>query len=235
VKTRASFMVVSAFALAVSAAYSFGATDDLPAPPPGTAAPAPSAPPPKPADAAAAAKPADEANKPPVEVVGPLELSAVKAAVRVLRINQSTCLASTLRLRVKNASSSDVKVALLLTDIGATDDLGQNLLGDPRRIRVSGVTGFATAPRNGWVNFLGESAQNLTALSPAQTVEVQIAPDVPGDWRAIACTLDANSDMMKTYRPKTYSLSGSIGVVDIDGNGQVRSFSLLDVPLATTH
>ena len=71
----------------------------------------------------------------------------------------------------------------------------------------------------------------MTTLSPGQTVEAQIAPYNPTDYRSVVCTADATSEMMKTYRPTNYSLSGSIGIVDLDGNAQVRSFSLLDVPL----
>jgi hypothetical protein len=212
--------------------------DALPPPPPTaapTAAPAAQAEPAATPAAPAAAPAVEAAPKPQVEVVGPLEVSAVKATARASRINASTCIGANLRLRMKNASSSDVKVALLLPDFGATDDLGLTLLASDRRyVKVSGATFFGSAPRNGWVIFLGENAGNLTTLSPGQTVEVQMAPSNPADWRALSCTVDPTSDMMKTYRPTSYSLSGSLGIVDIDGNAQVRSFSLLDVPLQAT-
>jgi hypothetical protein len=213
------------------AAFGAEADDSLP-PPPANAAPAPPPAAPAPTSAPTAAPAAEEAKKPQVEVVGPLEVQAAKATVKLSRINASTCIGANLRLRIKNATSSDVKVALLLAGFGATDDLGQTLLAtDLRFIKVSGTTSFGTPPRGGWVVFLGENAGNLTALSPGQTVEAQIAPSNPADYRAVVCTADATSEMMRTYRPTTYSLSGSIGIVDLDGNAQVRSFSLLDVPL----
>jgi hypothetical protein len=217
------------------AAFGAGADDALPPPPP-TAAPTAAPAGPAATPAAPAAVPAVEAApKPQVEVVGPLEVSAVKSTARASRINTSTCIGANLRLRIKNASSSDVRVALLLPNFAATDDLGQALLAtEAAYTKASGATFFGTAPANGWVNHLEENVSNLTALSPGQTVEIQIAPTNPADWRALVCTVDETATMMKTYRPTSYSLSGSIGVVDIDGNAQMRSFSLLDVPLQAT-
>jgi hypothetical protein len=208
--------------------------DALPPPPTSTAPAATPTPPVIESEATPAPATPPEPEKPHVEVAGPLEIMAVKAIARASRINTSTCIGANLRLRIKNASSSDVKVAMLLPDFSATDDLGQSLLADARFVKTSGVTGFATAPRQGWVIFLGENSANLTTLSPGQTVEAQLAPSNPADWRALVCTADPASQMMKTYRPTSYSLAGSLGVVDLDGNAQVRSFSLLDVPLQAT-
>jgi hypothetical protein len=232
----AAAAVVFGMMLRPLAAFGAAADDTLP-PPPATAAPppAPSAPAAAPAAPAAAAPAAAEANKPQVTVVGALELTPVKAVAFASRINTSTCIGATVRLRIKNTSSSDVKVALLLPGISAVDDLGQSILAsDVRFLKTSGVTSFTQAPGNGWMIYLGENAANLSALSPGQTVEVQLAPSNPADWRALVCTVDPTSQIMKTYRPTSYSLSGSFGVVDLDGNAQVRSFSLLDVPLQAT-
>ena len=234
-------VVVLSLALQPFVAFGAPADDALPPPPPSAAPPpaAPSAPVAAPVPAAAptapAAPAAAEAAKPPVVVAGPLELTAVKATAVASRVSASTCIGATLRLRVKNASSSDVKVALLLPDFSATDDLGQSLIAaNTYYIKTGGVISYSQAPKQGWVIFLGENAANMSALSPGQTVEVQLAPNNPADWRALVCTVDPTSQIMKTYRPTSYSLSGSLGVVDLDGNAQVRSFSLLDVPLQAT-
>lgn len=229
---------IAAFAAALSMA-SFGACSEpapLPAPPVSATPPTP----PEPAapgvsDVAAPTPPAPVAAEAPpavpVTVVGPLELSPLKSNARVTRIGGSTCVASTIRFRVKNASSSDVRVALLMPGLSGTDDFGESLLGRIDLIKVSGVTALAAEPREGWANWISSNSAGFATLSPGQVVDAQMTPADVDDWRYLVCTKDPSSEHFRTYRPASYSLTGTIAVADLDGNSQVRSFSFSDVPL----
>jgi hypothetical protein len=133
---------------------------------------------------------------------------------------------------VKNASTSDVKAALLLTGFSATDDTGEQLF-IPRVdwLNATGLTSFAIEPREGWAAYLGTNNSGLTTLSPNQAVDVQITPKNPADQRLLPCTTDATSEFLRSYRPTTLSFGAQLGVVDLDGNSQIRTFSFSDVPL----
>jgi hypothetical protein len=167
-----------------------------------------------------------------VTTVGPLEISPLKSGMRATRVNTATCLVPAVRFRVKNASASDVKVALLLPGLALTDDFGESLIpASMNLIKVSGITGIASEPREGWVNWMGSNSQTLTTLSPNQTVDAQITSTDPNNWRTLLCKADPASELFRTYRPPTFSLTATIGVADLDGNATVRSFSFSDAPL----
>jgi hypothetical protein len=207
----------------------------LPAPPTTAAPPAgaaPAAPATAPAPAAPEAQPA--AAAPPaadVQKIGPLELTPLKPNVKTVRIQNSTCLNGLLRMRVKNASESDVKAALLLPQLSATDDLGERLLGRADMLNATGLTTYASDPQGGWAAFLATNSANLTTLGPNQTIDVQITSGNPGDWRTLSCTEDAAQEFMRSYRPSSISWGAQLAVVDLDGNAIVRPFSFSDVPL----
>jgi hypothetical protein len=169
---------------------------------------------------------------PGTTVVGSLELSPLKSTVKVIRINTSTCLVSTIRFRMKNVSNSDVKVGLIVPGLSITDDLGEPLLtANPRLMLISGVSPLTAEPREGWTNWLAANSGGLTTISPGQTVDAQLAPGSGTDWRYLVCTADPSSEQFRSYRPATFSLTGTIGVSDLDGNAQVRSFSFSEAPL----
>lgn len=195
-----------------------------------TTAPAPAAAPaPAPApDAGALAAPAPASQ---TTVVGSLELAPLKSTVKIMRFNNTaTCLVSNIRFRLKNVSNSDVKVGLIVPGLLVSDDIGGPLLGESANVlRIGGITPVATVPAEGWATWGGANAGSLTAVSPGQTVDVQIAPIA--DLRYAVCTEDPSSEYFRSYRPTSFSLAGAIVVADLDGNAQARSFSFSEVPL----
>ena len=98
-------------------------------------------------------------------------------------------------------------------------------------LRISGITPLTVVPREGWVNWLAANFSQLTTLSAGQTVDAQIAPAKPSARRTLVCVPDPSMEQFRSYRPSKFSMTGSIGMTDLDGNAQVRSFSFSDVPL----
>lgn len=197
--------------------------------------PAPAVPPatvPAPAAAADANAGAAPAAAPGATVVGSLELVPLKSTVKVIRVKQSTCLVSNIRFRMKNVSNSDIRVGLIVPTLSVTDDLGESLLTrNSKLLLVSGITALATEPREGWTNWISANSGGLTTVSPGQTVDAQVGPANSADWRYLVCFDDPSSEQFRSYRPASFSLTGTIGVADLDGNAQVRSFSFSEAPL----
>ena len=149
-----------------------------------------------------------------------------------MRVNTSTCVSSTVHIRMKNAGAADANVALLLSGFSAIDNTGEPILSaQPSMLRTTGVTPVDTMPREGLAKWAAANAAGLTTLSPGQVVDVQIAPGNTNDWRYLVCTVDANGDQFHSYRPTSYSMTGTLAVTDANGNAQVRPFSISDVPL----
>jgi hypothetical protein len=138
-----------ALVFAVVPAFGEEPDDTLPPPPP-NAAPAPPPTPPTGGTAPATAPAAEEAKKAQVEVVGPLEVQAAKATVRVSRINTSTCLAAN-RLRIKTRAAL-TKVALLIPDFRRYRRSGRRCSRPTRASSRKVAPRFVTAPRGagGW-------------------------------------------------------------------------------------
>ena len=200
--------------------------------PPGQAAPAPAAPTPAtptPATPAPAAPTpaASAATATKTVKAGVLELTPTRTAMRLQSARNRTCILATPRFQVKNTGSSDLRIALLLPTITAVDDLGINLFGDLRGVRVSGLS--AAGKPEDWRKIASTEKSRITVLSPGQTVTVLLQ----GEQRGIPCHEDANGDFKRTHRPATYTLSASLGLLDLSDNTEIRSFSFADVPLET--
>ena len=110
------------FSLVVGAAAN-AVADPLPPPPETAPAPVPAT-----APAPPQSQTAQPSAAPNTTVIGALELTPIESVTKVSHAGKSTCLTSTIRFRMKNASNSDVKVGLIMSGLAVTDDLGEPLL-----------------------------------------------------------------------------------------------------------
>lgn len=179
------------------------------------------------ASGAAGAAPAAPAAAPGAVDIGDLEIVPSRSSLTLHpgRRN-STCLETNLRFRIRNKSAGDLKLMLFRSNLAVSDNNSKPLID--RRFVSSGGLALADASESAMRSAFSKEAAKLVTIAPKQIVEVQI--NMPNGR---LCAPDDDGQMKRSYRPKTMSLTASLGVVDVANNADVKSFSLLDVPLVT--
>ncbi|MBL8438419.1 MAG: hypothetical protein JNM61_09490 [Zoogloeaceae bacterium] len=176
------------------------------------------------ASGAAGASPAAAAAPGTVDI-GDLEIIPSRSSVTLsLGRRGAACVESNLKFRVRNKSAGDLKLLLFRANLSAADGSGKPLI--ERRYVTSGGLVLSNAPDNAMRSAFLREASKLITVAPKQTIEVQL--NMPGGR---LCAPDPDGQLMRTYRPKTMTLSGALGVVDVANNADIKSFSLLDVPV----
>jgi hypothetical protein len=165
--------------------------------------------------------------------VGPLELLPQKGSEKFLRNGANTCFDSYVRFRVRNVSAGDVQVVLFMSTVSITDENQEPMFKNLDDSRSMKVAGLAAAPRLGnhetplaWME--AHKAQ-LTTIAPGQSVTVQLHGSELNFARV--CKPDPDAEFKKTHRPRTFTFSGELGVLDLGDHAIKRAFSLEDVPL----
>ncbi len=179
-----------------------------------------------------ASAPAASGASPPVAAtpgstdLGDLELIPVRANLTLYRYGNYTCNDTVVRFRVRNKSAGDLKLILYRANFAATDASGGVLFRNNRDFAAGGIA-ISEAPPSQMQSAFTSERGKLVSIAPRQIIEVQMttAPGAP------MCVVDVNEETMRNHRPKTMSLSASLGVVDVSGATDVKSVSLLDVPL----
>ncbi len=154
---------------------------------------------------------------------GVLELTPKPIALRYERgrnfNNGETCILGNLRFHIVNAGASDVRVYLAGKVLRITDDLGLPILEDPEIMGLSVFTGH--------LNDLARvDKSQMTVLSPNQPLEVQVNKSRKG-----RCNEDRDGEIYRSHRPLSATVTGSLIVVDANGQGELRPFSFSDVPV----
>lgn len=193
--------------------------------PPSSTTPAPSVP---------ASSESDQKSQYPTGVtpinVGVLELVPSKAMVTLFRQAEYTCYKSVIRFKVKNTSAADVRV-ILFAGLEATDDFGNSLYhgaGNERKnIKGSGIP-VEEIPADGFTKYVEAHKSSMPIISPKQFIEVQLVTLNENYW---SCQVDKEGEIFKTLKPKTYNISGTIGILDAEGKPEPRGFSFSEVPL----
>ncbi|MBL8438420.1 MAG: hypothetical protein JNM61_09495 [Zoogloeaceae bacterium] len=178
--------------------------------------------PPNPAAApAAAAVPTPGATD-----LGDLEVIPGRANITLFRQGDYTCWNSVVRFRIRSKAAGDLKLMLFRQNFSATDANGGQLFRNGSHFVAGGMAISEIDPAQRATAFKTESGK-LVSIAPKQLIEVQLST-TPNDPQ---CVGDATQEQMTSYRPKTMSLATALGVVDLAGNGDVKSISLLDMPL----
>lgn len=160
--------------------------------------------------------------------VGKLEVSATKATVRVVKDRDSACVSPTIRLQIKNVSATDLRIGLLIAALEARDNFGNPLFTDGGP-KISGISELNDRYSKISTKSLLDVADSMSILSPDQFVDIQFTTsDSTNNMR---CVKDLNAEFPKTYKPTSYTISGSLGTVDANGKAEIRGFSLVDQPL----
>ncbi len=161
---------------------------------------------------------------------GPFVLTPSDVVVRLSYYTEKkvTCFDATVKFQILNTSAAAVRVSLFKQSLIVTDSLGIELFSQSKEyVSVGGVTGFSSAYVEYFVKFLNGSKDQLTVISPRQSVAVQLRPDENGR----NCVQDPEQNIKKTHRPKTINLAGTIGIVDLAGAAELLGFSFEDVPV----
>lgn len=155
--------------------------------------------------------------------VGPLEISPSKANLLLGKDRENTYFWPTIRFKIKNTSSADIKIILFRASIQATDDLGYAWFrgGD---IKSGGIVLSETNPATFSKAFTDEKSKFVT-LSPKQIFEAQILPT------NLMSYSDKDNELLKTHRPKTMTFSANIGIINLDNSTDMRAFSFSDLPV----
>ena len=142
------------------------------------------------------------------------------------------CIEPLIRLRATNIGSSDLRLALVAEGLSATDDLGISVLASDRHQNVYptvvGITRVGTL--NDWTTASTSGTSRIMLLAPGQSVGVELTPSEHKP-KSMHCQQDPSGDFRRSYRPQTVTLTATLGVVDISGNGELRTFSLFDIPV----
>lgn len=168
-------------------------------------------------------------------VAGPIEITPINATVVMHRSKKGRDLVgilSTIKFSIKNTSSSDIKVILITTSLEGFDNLNQKLFKDHSMMASSGVKLSSLNIKNNDQVFINDK-WSFVSLSPGQKVQAYIFPLKDG-WGYSVNVEDPSGDFYKTHRPQTMTFNGAIGIMNVDGSSDIRTFSLSDIPVSLT-
>lgn len=155
--------------------------------------------------------------------VGPLEISPSKVNLVLGKQHSNTFFNPTIRFKIKNTSSADVKIILFKNSIEATDELGHAWFNN-HQIKSGGISLSDQNETNFNKAFLDEKGKFVT-LSPKQIFEAQILP------LNMISYPDKDDELIKTHRPKSVTFSANIGIINLDNSTDMRAFSFSDLPV----
>lgn len=156
---------------------------------------------------------------------GPLELIPGKANLVLQQYGgNNVLLIPTIRFKIVNTSSSDVKLILFKQSIVATDNLGESLYGNGTN---SAGIALSDKNRNDFSKAFQDEKAKFVTLAPNQSFEAQLMM-LPGNYCSIG---DPNNEFLKNHRPKTLDLSATLGIINFDGSTELRAFSFSEVPV----
>lgn len=158
--------------------------------------------------------------------VGPLELIPSKSVVTLFRSGDSTCYKAVLRVKVGNNSAADVK-AVFISGIEVTDDLGHSLYHSPYQANIKGSGIPVVSVGESFNKYAETNKSSLPIISPKQSIDVQFVSLDENQW---PCLPDKEGEQFKTLKPKTYNMSGQIGIVNVEDKTEIRSFSISEAP-----
>ena len=158
--------------------------------------------------------------------IGPLELIPAKVFIRTEICNGPIkCIMPTIRFKVKNTSSSDVKFILYRKSFTITDNFGSPFFRENINIKGGGLN-LSDADPGHYETAYANEKNKLTLIASKQTFEAQLIADGSGyELR------DSRFDFFQKHRPKSMTLSGVIGFSTLDDAPQFQSFSFSDVPV----
>jgi hypothetical protein len=156
--------------------------------------------------------------------IGQLEMTPSRSTLVISKANDDVILYPMIRFKIKNVSASDVKVILFRHSLQATDDLGSYLFNNT--YMSSGGLLLSDKGMNDFNKAFDDERGKFITLSPRQIFECQL---VQKDWPNRIN--DKNGDFLNTHRPKTITISGTIGVMAINNSSEIRAFSFSDVPV----
>ena len=162
--------------------------------------------------------------------MGPLDITPSRAnlVLAFVQNEKNTYLLPTIRFKIANTSLADVKVILFRNSITATDDLGEQLFSDSGGINSSGIILSGKQPNQFNQAFVDEKGQFIM-LAPKQVFEAQLKNQHQGIRIA-----DMDQDFQKKHRPKTITVSGTLGIIYADTATELRAFSFSDVPVTVS-
>lgn len=165
--------------------------------------------------------------------VGPLEMTPSSVKLNIVHgksygISGYTSFHTTVFLKIKNTSASDVKIIAFSESIEATDSFGMRLFKD-HKITSSGIL-LSDKKSRYYLKTFYEDKDKFVTLSPNQIFESQLKSE--GDTgRPSVYFEDKSMEKFTTYRPKSVSISGTVGIITIEGTNELRAFSFTDIPL----
>lgn len=161
--------------------------------------------------------------------VGPLEITPSKANLVLTHKHNNTYLSPTIRFKMANTSLADVKVILFRKSITATDNLGEQLFfpHNHDNINSSGIILSNISPDQFNKAFTDEKGKFII-LAPKQIFEAQLTAN---DARRVD---DKDSEFYRNHRPKSITVSATIGIINIDNTTELRAFSFSELPVTVS-
>lgn len=165
-------------------------------------------------------------------VAGPLELKPINSSIVIEKVRArnppAVFINTTFKFVIKNRSSSDIRIILISKNIDAYDNLNQKVFKDPNSLQSSGLP-LSTIGDNKEI-FIKDK-DKFVSLSPGQQIQVFVGSKDRGG----VIVEDLSGDFYKTHRPSSITFNGSIGVLNVDGSSDVRTFSFADVPVSISN
>lgn len=163
--------------------------------------------------------------------IGPLQITAINANIHVRGINNPDeyMLIPTVKLLVKNTSSSDLQVIFIQNSISGYDALNQKIFRENGDFFSSGIPMSSNFDDSRKV-FFNDKGKFVTMSSEQQ---MQTFVDVPENGGQTL--YDKSHDFPITHKPETMTFNGSIGIIYLDNKTEIRAFSFIDIPITWSY
>jgi hypothetical protein len=158
--------------------------------------------------------------------VGPLEITPSRANLVLKSQGDQTYLIPTIRFKIFNNSLSDVKVIIFKRSINVCDNLGETLFNS-HEIVTSGIISSEKGSDQFSKAFTDEKGKFII-LSPKQIFEAQLTTSGARQVN------DKEKEFFRNHRPKTITVSATIGIINIDNTPELRAFSFSDLPVTVS-
>lgn len=158
-------------------------------------------------------------------VAGPVEITPGNATL-FLEMNGSKLeLSPSFNFVLKNRSSSDIKLMLIAEQINAYDNFNQQLF----QIKLMKSTGAPMSYNDGIEEIFSDEKNDFVTLSPNQQIQIFVNRNTSYGGIRIE---DKSKELYKTYRPTSACFNGAVGIINLDGTTELRTFSLMGMPLS---
>ena len=162
-------------------------------------------------------------------VAGPLELTPINAEIVIKSNRHRVTFHPTIKFSLKNRSSSDIQIILIASKTDAFDNLNQKLFFESQN--AISASGISISYQKELKNVFVDDKSNFVTLSPSQQTQIYIYSNPRIRPAEIE---DRTGDFLKTHRPTTLTFNAAVGVINLDGSSEIRTFSFSDVPASVS-